>query len=248
MSLKWSNGKVVGKTTWAPGLYTLHVSCPDVAPFDPGQFLQLALELDGELVYRPYSVASPYGPVLDFFIVTVPEGRLSPELEKLEIGDFVQVSIKSAGGFTLDKAAGHDHLWLFATGTGLAPYIAMLRTPRPWDQFDKIVLIHGVREARDLAYQEEIAAWQKEHCDCFRYVACLSREDLDGHMTGRSTCLTNDGSLEESVGLTINKDQSVVMICGNPQMLDELEAILKARGLTRASIRNPGNIISERYW
>ena len=101
MSLAWSTGKVIGKTTWAPGLFTLHVSCPEVAPFDPGQFLQLGLEVDGELVHRPYSVASPHGPVLDFFIVTVPEGRLSPRLEALEVDDEIQVSLKAAGGFVL---------------------------------------------------------------------------------------------------------------------------------------------------
>lgn len=248
MSLAWSTGKVIGKTTWAPGLFTLHVSCPEVAPFDPGQFLQLGLEVDGELVHRPYSVASPHGPVLDFFIVTVPEGRLSPRLEALEVDDEIQVSLKAAGGFVLDKASPLKDLWLFATGTGLAPYIAMLRTPRPWKSFQRIVLIHGVRQVSDLAYQQEIADWRKVHCGCFRYLPCLSREDVDGHLVGRSTCLTNDGTLEKKAGLNINADDSVVMICGNPQMLDELENLLKDRGLSKASIRHPGNIISERYW
>lgn len=248
MSLKWTTGKVVGKTTWAEGLFTLHVSCPEVAPFEAGQFLQLGLQVEGELVHRPYSVASPHGPTLDFFIVTVPEGKLSPRLEALEAGDSIEVSLKAAGGFILDKAAPLKDLWLFATGTGLAPYIAMLRTQRPWRDFQRIVLVHGVREARDLAYDEEIAAWRKAHCGCFRFVSCLSREDREGHLVGRSTCLTNDGTLEGQVGLRITKEDSVVMICGNPQMLEEMEGLLKERGLTKATIRQPGNIISERYW
>jgi len=219
-----------------------------VQPFEPGQFLHLALDVGGEQVHRPYSVASPHGDILDFFIVTVPEGQLSPRLEALQVGDQVEVSEKAAGGFILDKAAPLDDLWLFATGTGLAPYIAMLRTEMPWQRFRKIVLIHGVRNASDLAYLEEIRKWKNDFGEQFQYLGCLSRDQAEGCLSGRTTDLLDDGCLEAAVGLTIAAQASVVMICGNPAMLEQLEAILIDRSLVKARHSKPGNLISERYW
>lgn len=247
MSLKWTTGTVVGKTVWSPGLFTLHVDCPEVAPFQAGQFLQLALEIDGQLVHRPYSVASPAVQPLDFFIVSVEGGLLSPRLEQLEIGDSVFVSLKAAGGFVLDKALPLPNLWLFATGTGLAPYIALLRTGLPWQSFRRIVLVHGVRHIRDLAYGAEIDRWRREK-DCFRFYACLSRETMAGTLTGRISNLLEDGTLEQLAGFPLSPASSVVMVCGNPAMLDQLENHLIERGLTKARHSQPGNIISERYW
>ena len=123
---KWSQAKVVAKKTWTDGLFTIRVEVDDIEPFLPGQFLQLGVfdrdesSEDPKLINRPYSVASPYGTHLEFFIVLVEEGELTPRLWRLEIGDRVEVSQKAAGSFTLEKTPAAENLWLVATGTGLA--------------------------------------------------------------------------------------------------------------------------------
>ena len=144
----------------AEGLFTIHVRNNGVKPFEPGQFLQVGYTRGDEHVHRPYSVASPWGEVIEFFIVLVEDGQLTPYLWTLEEGDQVDVSQRAAGSFTLKKTPEADNLWLVATGTGLAPYIAMLRTEQPWERYQKIVVVHGVRVAADLGYAEELANWK----------------------------------------------------------------------------------------
>jgi len=182
-------------------------------------------------VNRPYSVASPHGDQLEFFIVRVDDGELTPHLWNLEVGDEIEVSDKAAGRFTLEKTPDAENLWLIATGTGLAPYIAMLRTEEPWKRFGKIVLVHGVRWERDLAYTEELKKLQQQHGDAFRFVQALTRESADGTLKGRIPNLVEDGSLEKEAA-----------------MLDSMEEILGQRSMLRHRSKAPGQIVLERYW
>lgn len=245
--MKWTQGTVERKVVWAPGLFTLKVKCPDVQTFEPGQFLQLGLEVDGVHVHRPYSVASPAGDSIEFFIVLVEEGKLTPHLWKLQPGDKVDVSEKAAGGFTLSHCPDASVLWLIATGTGIAPYIAMLRTASPWQRYKRVVFVHGVRKACDLAYQTELSDYAARYGNRFRYAPVISREEKPGSLQGRiTTCLAN-GSLENVVDQPIT-DDSCVMMCGNPDMLDETEKLLVARGLKKHRAKSPGQIVVERYW
>lgn len=245
--MKWTRGIVQRKVVWADGLFTLEIQAPDVSPFEPGQFLQLGFQQEDGHLHRPYSVASPHGQTLDFFIVMVEDGKLTPRLWRLEPGDEVDVSEKAAGSFTLKHCPDASTLWLIATGTGLAPYIAMLRTSQVWERYAKIVVVHGVRHAADLAYQPELADYKAKYGGRFEYIPVVSREETDGALKGRITnCLTN-GSLEKAADQELTTD-SCIMMCGNPDMLNEAEALLGERGIKKHKRKEPGQIVIERYW
>ena len=251
---QWCTGNVVDQKFWSSGLFTITVATDQVEPFLPGQFLQLGVFPDGHdgdekaLINRPYSVASPHGEQLEFFIVTVPDGELTPRLEKLVSGSTLQISKKAAGSFTLKKAPEKKHLWLLATGTGLAPYIAMLRTEEPWQRFEKIVLVHGVRHATDLAYTEELKSFETNKPKQFRVVQSLTREDSDIALRGRIPELLISGELEGTTGCDITASDSAVYLCGNPAMLDSMEEALGKRDMKKHRSKSPGNIVLERYW
>ncbi len=251
---QWCTGTVVDRKEWSPGLFTITVATDEVEPFEPGQFLQLGVFRDGHygdpdaLINRPYSVASPHGSQLEFFIVTVPEGELTPRLDQLREGSTLQVSKKAAGSFTLKKAPDAKHLWLVATGTGLAPYIAMLRTTKPWDQFEKIIVVHGVRHAADFAYTQQLKNYEADHPEQFRVVQTLTREDSAVALRGRIPDLLASGALEEAAGCKLSAAESAVYLCGNPAMLDSMEEGLAERQMKKHRSKSPGHIVLERYW
>ena len=245
--MKWTHGTVTRKVIWTEGLFTLEIEAPEVAEFEPGQFLQLGIDQEDGHLHRPYSVASPHGRVLDFFIVLVEEGRLTPHLWKMDVGDTLDVSMKAAGSFTLSHCPDGESLWLIATGTGLAPYIAMLRRPDAWERYKKIVVVHGVRHVADLAYQTELANHKASYGDRFSYIPVVSREAMPGGLSGRITSCIANGSLENAAQSELQPD-CCVMMCGNPDMLNETESLLGERGLKKHRKKEPGQIVVERYW
>lgn len=245
--MKWTQGVVQRKVVWAEGLFTLEIRAPEVAEFEPGQFLQLGFDQEDGHLHRPYSVASPHGEVLDFFIVLVEDGKLTPHLWKMEEGSEIDVSLKAAGSFTLKHCPEASTLWLVATGTGLAPYIAMLRTEEAWESYENIKVVHGVRHGSDLAYQPELAAHKEARGDRFEYIPVVSREEIDGALSGRITNCINDGTLEKAANQQFDTD-CCVMMCGNPAMLNEMESILGERGIKKHKRKEPGQIVVERYW
>jgi ferredoxin--NADP+ reductase len=257
---KWFQSKVLEKKVWTEGLFTLTVDGSGVKEFSPGQFLHLAGFPKGiaenadeetrekERVNRPYSVASPHGERLEFFIVRVDDGELTPHLWQLEPGDAIEVSEKAAGRFTLEKTPDAENLWLIATGTGLAPYVAMLRTKEPWERFKNIVVVHGVRHASDLAYTEEFRQLESTRGGALRFVQALTRESAEGSLEGRIPALVESGALEEAAQCQMTKEGSAVLLCGNPAMLDSMEEVLGARSMVRHRSKAPGQIVLERYW
>jgi ferredoxin--NADP+ reductase len=193
-------------------------------------------------------VASPHGDTLEFFIVRVDEGELTPKLWHLDVGDRIDVSSKATGSFTLSHAPDSQTVWLLATGTGLAPYIAMMREPNIWERYEKVVVVHGVRFATDLAYQEELQQLKERWPGRFAFIPVVSRTVMEGAIPGRITHAIESGTLEQFAESKITPESSVVMMCGNPQMLDDVEAILHARGMQRHKKNQPGQIVVERYW
>lgn len=239
----WHEATVVDRKVWDDGLFT---STLDVSrDFEAGQFATLGLVVDGEAVKRAYSVASAPGRPLEFFIVQVEGGRLSPRLWALEPGQRVFVRDRIAGLFTLRDTEDGGTLWLVSTGTGLAPYISMLRQGDVLRRFDRIVVVHGVRHASQLAYRDELLGHDPARVT---YVPCASREDAPGCLRGRITSLLEDGSLEAAVDDRIVTERHHVMLCGNPDMVVDTVALLQARGLVVRKPRKPGQIHLERYW
>ncbi|MCC6524151.1 MAG: ferredoxin--NADP reductase [Polyangiaceae bacterium] len=252
-------GRVVGRRDWADGLFSLSVAAA-LEPHRPGQFVNLGLELDGELVRRAYSLASPPGSVAEVLVTVVPGGRLTPALARLRVGDELFVEPRAQGFFTLDYVPPAAELWLLATGTGLAPFVAMLRSGEPFRRFERVVLVHGVRERAHLAYADELAALARSHAGQLRRVACVTREavaeglegaaDADGlaWLRGRVPAALGDGRLEGAAGAALEPARVHVLMCGNPAMVDATTAVLEARGLRRHRQRAPGHFAAERFW
>lgn len=246
---EWVTGKVTKVEYWTDALFSLTVHAP-VHPFTAGQFTKLGLEIDGERVQRAYSyVNAPNNPDLEFYLVTVPEGKLSPRLAALKPGDDVQLVSEAAGFFVLDEVPDCDTLWMLATGTALGPYLSILQEGKDLHRFKNLVLVHAARYAADLSYLPLMLELQKRYEGKLRIQTVVSRESLPGSLTGRIPALIESGALEEAVGLTMTAENSHVMLCGNPQMVRDTQQLLKeSRQMTKHLRRRPGHMTAEHYW
>ncbi len=241
-------GTVVDKKLWTPRLVSLRFEA-DVQPFKAGQFLRVALELDGELVGRPYSfVNSPDERPHEIYFNIVEQGQLSPRLAALEPGDPLWVNPVANGFLTLDEVPEARHLWLLATGTGIGPFLSMLKTDEPWRRFDKIVLTHSVREARGLTYQDTINRQREHHGDRLSYIPLVSREYVTHTLHGRIPLNILNGDLEQQAGIRLSAADSHVMLCGNSGMIEQTVELLAERGMKRHRRREHGHISSEQYF
>lgn len=245
----WVTGKVVRVQHWTDALFSLIVHAP-VAPFTAGQFAKLGLEIDGERVQRAYSyVNAPSDPDLEFYLVTVPEGKLSPRLHAMQPGDEIKIVSEAAGFFVLDEVPECETLWMLATGTAIGPYLSILQEGRDLARFRHIVLVHAVRYAQDLSYLPLMLALQTRYEGKLRIQTVVSRESVSGSLTGRVPALIESGALEEAVGLPMTAETSHVMLCGNPQMVRDTQQLLKeTRQMTKHLRRRPGHMTAEHYW
>ncbi|PDO83141.1 ferredoxin--NADP(+) reductase [Kosakonia pseudosacchari] len=245
----WVTGKVTKVQFWTDALFSLTVHAP-VHPFTAGQFAKLGLEIDGERVQRAYSyVNAPSNPDLEFYLVTVPEGKLSPRLAALQPGDEVLLVSEAAGFFVLEEVPDCETLWMLATGTAIGPYLSILQEGKDLERFKNLVLVHAVRYAADLSYLPLMLELQKRYEGKLRIQTVVSREILSGSLTGRVPALIESGALEEAVGLALNAETSHVMLCGNPQMVRDTTQLLKdTRQMAKHLRRRPGHITAEHYW
>ncbi|HEX6295074.1 MAG TPA: FAD-binding oxidoreductase [Burkholderiales bacterium] len=243
--MTWLEGTVIENRHWTDALFSLRVRAPRLS-FQAGQFVRIALDIDGERVARPFSfVNPPADPLLEFYGIVVPEGPLSPRLEKLSPGERLYVASNPAGFLVLSEVPDADTLWLISTGTGIAPYLSILRTETPWQRFRDVVLVHAVRYARELVYQDLLKKMQRPG---FKYVTFVSREPRPGSLAGRVPAAIRDGRLEAAAGVALDAAGSHVMLCGNPQMLKDATAALAERGMRKHRRRNPGHITVESFW
>lgn len=245
----WVTGKVTKVQNWTDALFSLTVHAP-VLPFTAGQFTKLGLEIDGERVQRAYSyVNAPSNPNLEFYLVTVPEGKLSPRLNDMQIGSEIQITKEAAGFFVIDEVPECDTLWMLATGTAIGPYLSILQEGIGLDRFKNIVLVHAARFSQDLSYLPLMQQLQQRYNGKLHIQTVVSREEVAGSLTGRVPALIEDGSLEAAVGLKMDAEDSHVMLCGNPQMVRDTQQILKdSRGMRKHLKRKPGHMTSEHYW
>lgn len=245
---KYCKGTVVENRHWTDNLFSLFIEV-EIAPFVAGQFGRLGLEINGESISRPYSfVNAPDDPIKEFYAITVPQGPLSPELAIRKPGDVVWVGVRANGFLRLDEVPQGKHLWLVSTGTGLGPFLSILRTKTPWERFEKIILIHAVRTAKEATYREDIQGFADSYPEQFVSVHFVSREEVSWALSGRIPSAIESGTLEEKAACRFHSYDSQVMICGNPSMVKDVTEVLKVRGLKRNRRKTPGNISVEAYW
>jgi len=255
----------------APGLAVFRVKPDgwDIREFKPGQYVVLGLpgsaprcaEADAEersfapdkLIRRAYSIASSSieREYLEFYVVLVESGALTPRLFALELGDRLWLGQKITGTFTLDRVPDGQHLVLIATGTGLAPYISMLHSRLLHDRVGKAAVLQGARHSWDLGYRNDLALVERDYAD-FTYIPSITRpsaEETPWHgEVGRMQEIWLRDPLHELWGFSPSPDNTHVLLCGNPAMIDRLAEILTGQGFHEHTKKSPGNIHLERYW
>ena len=245
---RWLQGKVVAQRRWTSTLFSLQVDA-DLPPFDAGQFTKLALEIDGELVARPYSfVNAPGCTPHEFYCAIVPGGPLSPRLALLSDGDAILLAPAPAGFLVLSEVPDADTLWLLATGTGVGPFLSILGGDVVWQRFQKVVLVYAARRVEDLAYGDWLTAIQAARGAQLRVVRMLSREVAPCFLQGRIPQAIDEGALERVTGVALQAATAQVMLCGNPGMVADATAALRQRGMKKHRRRDPGQITVENYW
>ena len=249
---KWVEGKIIKQQQWAKGLFSLWVEAA-VAPFIPGQFTQLTLEEGGKL-FRPYSyVNGPDEALLEFYYTYVEGGKFTPTLAKCQPGERIWVAQRAVGRFVISEVPSSAVLWLFATGTGLGVFLSLLKSQTTWEKFERIVLVHSVRFSDELTHLALIEEWQRQYATRFYWVPIVTRETSATLKGGpiysqRMTDLFKNGVLEKEIALFLTSTTAQVMLCGNPAMVNEMVALLQARGLQMNRVRQPGQITIENYW
>ena len=269
---------VIEVTRWAPTLLSFKVTRPDGFKFTAGQFVRLGIhgkdlqyfaqnyetklitsetqdkpiDLDG-YVFRAYSVASsPYDEFIEFFSVVIPEGEFTSKVNHIQVGDSLLLNTTPFGYLTLARyqLPLPNDLWLLATGTGLAPFLSILKTIDVWQQYQRIILVYSARTSQELAYQAEIGSIKSIYGDngaAFVFLPIVTREADYAGEKARVPNLILSGKLTELVGQKLDKERSHVMLCGNPQMVEDTKEALKSIGLTM-NRRGEGNIAVENYW
>lgn len=245
---KWLEGQVVDQKQWTERLFSVLIDAP-VEPWKAGQFGRIGLHIDGADVMRPYSfVNSPQEQPLEFYYITVDGGPLTARLPHMKAGDKILVAPKASGFLVLAEVPASQNLWLLSTGTALGPFLAICKTEEAWGRFNNIVLVHAVRHAEELSYQDQITAIAERRGNAFSFVPFVSREDTSYAIKGRVPAAIEQGLLQSRTGVQLLPEKSQVMICGNPEMVKDTQALLEVRGFRRHKRREPGHIHVETYW
>ena len=247
MAVEWLSGKIIEKTQWNERLFSLRIQA-NFKDFISGQFVRVALDIDGERVARPYSLVNvPGEDLIEIYFNIVPEGPLSPKLAELQVDDEIFVTDKANGFLTVAEVPDCKHLWMCATGTGVGPFLSILKGDEVWQKFEKVVLGYSVRDSSELSYRKLITAIENSHADQFVFVPFITREEAADAMQCRIPDCLEDGTFEGRAGITINQDDSHIMMCGNSAMISSVTECLTARGLRKHRRREPGHITTEKY-
>mgnify|MGYP003384343237 FL=1 len=245
--------QVTSVTHWNDTLFSFTTSRDPSFRFKNGHFIMMGLELEGRPLMRAYSIASAnYEDELEFFSIKVQDGPLTSKLQKIVVGDEILLSKKPTGTLLQENLLPGKNLYLLSTGTGLAPFMSIIKDPEIYEQYEHIILVHGVRYTSELAYQE-IINQELPNNEFFGddvknkliYYPSVTREKYVNN--GRVTDLITSGKLTRDIGLpAIDKENDRFMICGSTAMLKDSCEILDALGLEEARQGNQGHYVIER--
>ncbi len=254
MSSAFGPETVLDVRHWTDDYFSFTTTRNEGFRFDNGQFVMIGLETETRPLLRAYSIASAnWEERLEFFSIKVPDGPLTSRLQHIQPGDAVLVGKKPTGTLLISDLHPGRHLYLLGTGTGLAPWLSVIKDPETYERFDKVILTHGVRFEKDLAYRDYFEHELPQHeflgetiREKLLYYPAVTREDFRNR--GRLTELLESGQMQQTLGLPpLNPEYDRAMICGSPQMLADLRQTLDARGFVASSrIGTPGHYVFER--
>lgn len=238
---------------WTPTLFSFTTTRAPSFRFESGQFTMIGLPVNGRPLMRAYSMASAaHDETLAFYSIKVPDGPLTQHLQKLKEGDTLLVSRKPVGTLVQDSLLPGKVLWLLSTGTGLAPFLSVMRDPAAYERFERVILVHGCRQVAELEHgRREVEALLADPDmgemarEGLTYVPTVTREPFARQ--GRVTDLLDSGALTTELGLPpLGPERDRFMLCGSPAMLADTRALLEARGLREGSHASPGHFVIER--
>ena len=218
-----------------------------------GHFTMIGLKVNGKPLLRAYSVVSPnHEEHLEFLSIKVQDGPLTSRLQHIQVGDKVIVGKKPTGTLVIDYLLPAKRLYMMSTGTGLAPFMSIIRDPETYEKFEEVVLVHGVREVAELAYHDYLQHELPNHeflgdmvSKQLKYYPTVTREPFQ--YQGRITDLITSGKLFSDLGVPpMNPTDDRVMICGSPGLLKDLKAMLEQRGFKEGNTTTPGDFVIER--
>ncbi len=238
---------------WTDRLFSFTTTRNMSLRFLNGHFTMIGLRVNGKPLLRAYSVVSPnHEEHLEFLSIKVADGPLTSKLQHIHVGDTIIVGKKPTGTLVIDYLLPGKRLYMMSTGTGMAPFLSIIRDPATYEKFEQVVLVHGVREVAELAYHDYLSQVLPQ--DEFlgemvsaqlRYYPTVTREAFKN--TGRITDLIESGKLAVDLGLpALNPAEDRVMICGSPGLLKDLKTMLEARGFKEGNTSTPGDFVVER--
>ncbi|TPW33055.1 ferredoxin--NADP reductase [Martelella alba] len=244
---------VLSVTHYTDRLFRFSMTRPASFRFRSGEFAMIGLMVDGKPLYRAYSVASPaWAEELEFFSIKVPDGPLTQHLQKIQPGDTVLMRKKPTGTLVLDALTPGKRLYMFSTGTGIAPFASLIREPETYEKFEQVILTHTCREVAELQYGFDLVNEIRNDeilseivGDKLIHYASVTREPFDRQ--GRITDLMSSGRLFEDLGVpALNPECDRAMICGSTEMLKDTKLLLEAAGLTEGANNKPSEFVIER--
>ena len=246
--------KVLSVHHWTDRLFSFTTTRDPSLRFSNGHFTMIGLRGDnGKPLLRAYSIASAnYEDHLEFLSIKVPDGPLTSKLQHIQVGDFIIVGKKPTGTLVTDYLLPGKRLYLFGTGTGLAPFLSIVRDPDTYDRYEQVIVVHGVRQVDELAYHDLLTEHLPAHevlgelvSSKLRYYPTVTRESYRN--MGRITDLIENGKMCNDLGLPqINAAEDRVMLCGSPAMLRDLKVMLEHRGFKEGNTTTPGDFVVER--
>jgi ferredoxin--NADP+ reductase len=238
---------------WTDRLFSFTTTRDPTLRFSNGHFTMIGLRVNDKPLLRAYSIVSAnYEEHLEFLSIKVQDGPLTSRLQHIQVGDKVIVGRKPTGTLLIDYLLPAKRLYMFSTGTGLAPFMSVVRDPETYEKFDEVILVHGVRQVDELAYHDLLTKHLPEHellgelvADKLRYYPTVTREPFEN--MGRITDLIESGKLFEDLGVpALNPADDRIMICGSPGMLRDLKHMLEERGFKEGNTTKPGDFVIER--
>ena len=245
--------RVLSVHHWTDRLFSFTTTRDQSLRFSNGHFTMIGLRVDGKPLLRAYSIASAnYEEHLEFLSIKVPDGPLTSRLQHIQVGDSNIVGRKPTGTLLIDYLLPGKRLYLLSTGTGLAPFMSTIRDPETYEKFEQVVLVHGVREVKELAYHQYITEELPKHeflgemvSRQLLYYPTVTREAY-AHQ-GRVTTLLENGQIAKDLGIPmLNPEEDRVMICGSPEMLRDLKKMMEERGFKEGNTSTPGAFVIER--